>query len=128
MHGQRFLPYDPHLREYCRYLRNNSTLAEVVLWKSIKDRTMGVQFHRQVPMLHYIVDFFCYDLFLAIEIDGSSHDNKYDYDSRRQSVLQEKGVIFLRFTNDEVLTLLPRVLDAIAAEITEIQGKLDATL
>jgi very-short-patch-repair endonuclease len=53
-------------------------------------------------MLEYIVDFYCHELMLAIEIDGDSHLFKYDYDNKRQGELEEEGVVFLRFTDLEI--------------------------
>ena len=53
-------------------------------------------------MLDYIVDFYCHEIQLAIEIDGNSHDFKGEYDARRQKRLEAYGVTFLRFTNREV--------------------------
>ena len=98
----KIIPYNPKLKEYARELRKNSTLSEVILWKNIKNNALGVQFHRQVPMLEYIVDFYCHELMLAIEIDGDSHLYKYEYDSKRQGELEKEGVIFLRFTDLDV--------------------------
>ena len=63
--------YDKGLKEKARFLRNNSTLTEVLLWNELKSgQRRGYDFHRQKPILHWIVDFFCYDLMLAIEVDG----------------------------------------------------------
>jgi len=98
----KLIPYEPKLKEYARELRNNSTLSEVLFWQKIKGKVYGVEFHRQVPLLSYIVDFYCHELHLAIEIDGDSHDFKYEYDSRRQGRLEKEGVIFLRFSDIEV--------------------------
>ena len=98
----KIIPYNPKLKEYARELRKNSTLSEVILWKNIKNNALGVQFHRQVPMLEYIVDFYCHELMLAIEIDGDSHLYKYEYDSKRQGELEKEGVVFLRFTDLEI--------------------------
>ena len=70
----KIIPYNPKLKLLARELRKNSTLSEVLLWQNIKQRGYGVQFHRQVPMLDYIVDFYCHEIGLAIEIDGSSHE------------------------------------------------------
>lgn len=61
-----------------------------------------MEFHRQVPMLEYMVDFYCHELMLVIEIDGASHEYRYDYDQRRQGALEKYGVEFLRFTDLEV--------------------------
>ncbi len=98
----KIIPYNPKLKEYARQMRKNSTLAEVLLWQKIKNRALGVQFHRQVPMLEYIVDFYCHEIQLAIEIDGDSHEYRYVYDSQRQGELEKRGVQFLRFSDQEV--------------------------
>jgi len=98
----KIIPYNPKLKEYARLLRKNSTLSEVLLWQQIKNKALGVQFHRQVPMLDYIVDFYCHELMLAIEIDGDSHLYKYEYDIKRQGELEKEGVVFLRFTDLEI--------------------------
>ena len=98
----KIIPYNPKLKEYARELRKNSTLSEVILWKNIKNNALGVQFHRQVPMLEYIVDFYCHELMLAIEIDGDSHLYKYEYDIKRQGELEKEGVVFLRFTDLDI--------------------------
>ncbi len=98
----KIIPYNPKLKEYARLLRKNSTLSEVLLWQQIKNKALGVQFHRQVPMLEYIVDFYCHELMLAIEIDGDSHLYKYEYDIKRQGELEKEGVVFLRFTDLEI--------------------------
>lgn len=98
----KIIPYQPKLKEYARKLRKNSTLAEVLLWKQIKNKTLGVQFHRQVPMLDYIVDFYCHELMLAIEIDGNSHEYKYFEDLNRQNRLEKYGVQFIRFLDADV--------------------------
>lgn len=90
----KIIPYNPKLKEYARYLRKNSTISEVLLWKKIKNKSLGVEFHRQVPILEFIVDFYCHELFLAIEIDGGSHLFKYEYDISRQGKLEDQGVTF----------------------------------
>jgi very-short-patch-repair endonuclease len=68
-------PYNPKLKELARQLRNNSTFAEVLLWNELKNKQIkGYDFHRQKPILNYILDFFCSELKLAIEVDGLTHD------------------------------------------------------
>ena len=98
----KIIPYNPKLKEYARQLRNNSTLSEVLLWQKIKNKALGVQFHRQVPLKEYIVDFYCHELMLAIEIDGDSHLYKYNYDKKRQGELENLGITFLRFSDFDV--------------------------
>ena len=69
--------YNPKLKQRARQLRNNSTLSEVLLWNELKNGKMkGKDFHRQKPIENFIVDFFCPELALAIEIDGTSHDKE----------------------------------------------------
>ena len=96
------IPYNPKLKNLARELRNNSTLGEVLLWREIKSRKLGYQFHRQVPIDQYIVDFYCHELMLAIEIDGITHNDKYDLDRQRQHKLEDLGVNFLRFQEKDV--------------------------
>ncbi|NJR63962.1 MAG: DUF559 domain-containing protein [Cyanobacteria bacterium CRU_2_1] len=70
------LPYEPHLKELARQLRKNMTLGEVILWNHLKGKQLhGYDFDRQRPIDRFIVDFYCKELMLAIEIDGSSHDS-----------------------------------------------------
>lgn len=72
------------------------------MWKQIKGKALGIEFHRQVPIDDYIVDFYCHELMLAIEVDGNSHDFKYNSDSKRQGKLENLGIRFIRFTDYEV--------------------------
>lgn len=80
------------------------TLGEVLLWQEIRDRNLGCQFHRQVPILKYIVDFYCHELQLAIEVDGQSHDHSdvAVKDLKRQNELEDEGIHFLRFDEKEI--------------------------
>ncbi len=118
--------YDPGLKEKARYLRNHSTLSEILLWKGLKGKTMrGYDFHRQKPILDYIVDFFCYDLMLAIEIDGSSHDNEeaIRYDAKLQSRIGHIGISFLRFDDLDVKKNVNNVLRSIEYWIEQGEEK-----
>jgi very-short-patch-repair endonuclease len=116
----KIIPYNPKLKGYARQLRTNSTLSEVLLWQKIKGKALGVEFHRQVPINEFILDFYCHEIQLAIEIDGSSHDNKYDYDCKRQNILETKGVEFIRFTNNEINKQLFSVLLALEEKIADL--------
>jgi very-short-patch-repair endonuclease len=112
--------YNQKLKQYARNLRNNSTLSEVLLWMQIIGKSLGVQFHRQVPIDEFIVDFYCHEIFLAIEVDGSSHDTKYDYDMSRQDKLEKLGVKFIRFDDLEVKKDMNNVLRALEFKIGEL--------
>lgn len=99
------LPYDPALKKLARELRSHSTLSEVLLWRTLKSgQRQGFDFHRQKPIDRYIVDFFCAELMLAVEIDGDSHKFKGPEDDQRQARLESLGVRFLRF-NDRLVKL-----------------------
>ena len=118
------LPYNPRLKQIARMLRNNMTLAEILLWNQLKDKQLlGYDFHRQKPIDEFVMDFFCPKLLLAIEIDGDSHEWKLERDSLRQRDIEKFGVRFLRFSDEEVKTNLEDVVDAIAHWI-ENQGVL----
>ncbi|MGL2967307.1 endonuclease domain-containing protein [Flavobacterium sp. XGLA_31] len=120
----KIIPYSPHLKEYARQLRSNSTLSEVLLWKNIKNKGYGFQFHRQVPLLNYIVDFYCHELMLAIEIDGESHQFKYEYDAMRQGELEKEGVTFLRFTDADIKQNMFSVLLTLEQTLKNYQLKI----
>ena len=118
--ANKIIPYRSDLKLIARQLRKNSTLAEVLLWQNIKQRALGVQFHRQVPMLNYIVDFYCHEIGLAIEIDGNIHDHSFLEDAKRQGEIEAYGVTFIRFTNDEVKKELFSVLLALEQKVKEL--------
>jgi len=114
MKRKKIIPYNPKLKEQARYLRNNSTLSEVLLWRHLKGKQMrGFDFDRQKPIDNYIVDFFCNELMLAIEIDGESHSSKSDLDEQRQKRLEWLGVRFLRFYDWDVKQNMAGVLSVI---------------
>ena len=100
---RKILVYNPALKEKARQLRNDSTKTEILLWTFLRGRQLrGYDFHRQKPIDEYIVDFFCNELMLAIEIDRVSHIGKEMYDAKRQRKLEDLGVRFLRFKDDDV--------------------------
>ncbi len=103
--------YNKNLKQFARDLRNNSvSKAEKRIWKALlsKEQT-GVRFLRQRSIDHFIVDFFAPNLGLIIEIDGSSHYSKPEYDFFRQEKLKELGFDILRFSEGEVLNQLDEV-------------------
>lgn len=117
---RKIIPYKPLLKGRARELRNNSTVTEIKLWKFLKGRQMcGYDFHRQKPVGDYIVDFFCNELMLAIEVDGISHRGKEKYDMQRQEKLERVGIKFLRFDDDEVFYNIETVLNKIEKWVEE---------
>jgi very-short-patch-repair endonuclease len=114
MPRRKIIPSNPRLKELARELRNHSTLAEVLLWNQIKNKKLlGYDFHRQKPIDRFIVDFFCHDLMLAIEIDGVSHRQKGHADFERHRRLESLGVHLIRFEDSMVKREMPKVLSAI---------------
>jgi very-short-patch-repair endonuclease len=112
--------YNPNLKELARELRKNMTLSEVLFWNQLKKKQiMGFDFDRQRPIGEYIVDFFCKELFLAVEIDGNSHIYRDEEDDKRQSDLEAMGVRFLRFDDLEVKKNMTNVLRVIENWIEE---------
>jgi len=113
-------PYKPKLKEKAKQLRHNSTLAEVLLWQQLRNKQlMGFDFDRQKPIDNYIIDFFCDELKLAIEIDGASHINNDEKDLKRQNKIEQFSIRFLRFTDLEVKKNLQGVLHTIRGWIEE---------
>ena len=111
---RKILPYSPRLKLVARNLRNNSTLAEIILWNELKQKRMlGYDFHRQKPIDNFVVDFFCPELLLAIEVDGNSHEGKIQHDEERQRLIERFGVEFLRFDDHDVKHRLEGVLTTI---------------
>jgi very-short-patch-repair endonuclease len=114
---RKIIPYNPKLKELAKQLRQNMTFSEVKLWNEIKNgQLMGYDFDRQRPIGNYIVDFFCKDLQLAIEVDGITHlDEKVIVkDFIRQEDIESYGVNFLRF--DALL-----VVNKVEAAVREIR-------
>jgi very-short-patch-repair endonuclease len=114
--------YNPKLKQRSRELRNHSTLTEVSLWDQLKQRKMrGYQFMRQKPIHHYIVDFYCSKLHLVIEIDGNSHRNEFEEDSRRQQELESMGIHVLRVQDRDVKRDMVNVLRVIETWIEQYE-------
>ena len=117
---RKIIPYNPKLKQLAKNLRNNSTLSEVLLWQHLKGKKMkGYGFHRQKPIGNYIVDFFCNELMLAIEIDGISHDEKINKDIKRQKQIESFGISFLRFDDIDVKINIEGVIVMIEEWIDE---------
>jgi very-short-patch-repair endonuclease len=124
MERRQIIPYNPKLKEIARQLRNNSTLSEVLLWLELKGEKMrGYDFHRQKPIGNYIVDFFCHELMLVIEIDGISHtwEEVAVNDEIRQRKIESLGIQFLRFDDKEIKQNMSFVLNTIHDWIVEYE-------
>ena len=103
----------PKLRQFARKLRACQTDCELLLWRKLRARQLlGLKFRRQHPCQPYVLDFFCVELQLAIELDGSQHftAEQLDYDLRRTRYLQSLGITVLRFDNRQLLEEMEAVL------------------
>ena len=107
--------YNPKLKEYARALRTESvSKAEKFIWKAALSRKqIGFSFKRQRPIGWYIVDFFCAELGLIIEIDGNSHYFKAEEDAIRQENLEKMGYTIVRFEEGEVLNQFEHVYESL---------------
>jgi len=100
---EKILYYNPKLKEYARKLKNNSTKSEIKLWKYLKGKQMmGYDFHRQKPIDNFILDFFCHELMLGIEIDGYTHqfEEVFIRDLKKDKKMAETGIKILRFSDE----------------------------
>ena len=99
-----------------RRLRREGTDAERIVWRILRDRQLGAKFRRQHPVGPYVVDFFCDEHRLVIEVDGGQH--RPEVDRRRTEYLEANGMRVMRFWNNEVIENLEGVA-------TVIRGFLD---
>ena len=105
-------------------LRKNQTEDEKLLWQRLKRNQLGVRFKRQHPIWMYIADFYCHELKLVIEVDGSIHNVKevIESDMIRQEDIVSFGIRVIRFTNKEVRTDIGSVISRIQTIINELQA------
>jgi very-short-patch-repair endonuclease len=104
-----------------RDLRRHSTDADVVLWKHLRDRRFaGLKLRRQHPCGPYILDVYCPEKRVAIELDGGQHFElaAQAYDARRTAFLLRQGIAVIRFPTDIVFRELTAVLECIASALS----------
>jgi len=119
----KIIPYNPKLKSLARKLRKDMTFGEVLLWNELKENQFwGFDFDRQRCIDNYIVDFYCKDLQLAIEIDGMSHnyEEAFAKDEIRQQRLERLGVKVIRFTEAEMKNDMVNVMRTMEVAIIDI--------
>jgi len=112
--------YNLDLKNFARQNRQNPTEAEDKIWQEIlSNKKTGYKFSRQKPIDQFILDFYCSKLFLAIEIDGSSHYIKYqpEYDQARTEKLNFAGIKVLRYTNSNIINDIKKTHEDIKKQI-----------
>jgi primosomal protein N' (replication factor Y) len=103
-----------------RRLRRDTTDAEALLWRRIRDRALfGRKFRRQHPIGPYVADFVCIEARLVVELDGGQHDRGAEGTSVRTAFLERRGFRVLRFWNNDVLANLDGVLERIVGTLEE---------
>ncbi|UPT68393.1 MAG: endonuclease domain-containing protein [Sphingobacteriales bacterium JAD_PAG50586_3] len=114
----------PNILENARLLRNNMTLAERVLWERIRRKQIkSARFRNQHAIDVFIIDFYCHELLLGIEVDGSIHNSieAKERDEGRSAELLKYGIKVIRFTNEEVLYDIDSVIKEVEKIIDELK-------
>ena len=115
----------PQIFRNARALRKNMTFAEKKIWNELlkNKKMLGFKFRRQHAFNRYILDFYCHELKLSIEIDGEIHEekNQMEYDECRTNHLKEFGITEIRFKNLQVLNDIKKVKQSIITFIAEIK-------
>jgi very-short-patch-repair endonuclease len=111
------------MKIFANELRKNLTPAEAILWHHIKLKKLGVKFRRQYVVDNFIIDFFCFDLKLGIEVDGGIHLDiiNQSNDEIRENLIEQKGISIIRFSNDEIYNNIDLVLQNIKEKIINIK-------
>lgn len=107
--------YNKTFKNFARSLRKEQTDVEKWLWSQLRNRQLGgYKFKRQFPIGKYIVDFYCVEKKLVVELDGGQHlHDQKEYDEQRTKDLEKQGIILLRFWNNQITENLEGVLETI---------------
>jgi very-short-patch-repair endonuclease len=115
----------PILLPHAREMSHPQTPAEATVWRYLRNRNLGFKFRRQHPIVRFIIDFYCAELKLCIEIDGDTHleQDQQEYDAARAEYLEFLGRKVIRFTNEDVRYNLQAVIQAIRETCNELKDK-----
>jgi very-short-patch-repair endonuclease len=119
----------PLILAHAREMRHPQTPAESELWRALRNRQFKYKFRRQHPIDRFIVDFYCAEAKLLIEVDGASHlePKKMEYDKLRTEYLEELGYKVIRFTNDDVRFniqgVIVEILRVVESRCKDLKGK-----
>ena len=117
---------DPQLLIFAKSMRHSSTNAEQLMWQLLRaKRFMKLKFRRQHVIASYIVDFYCHEIGLVIELDGSQHgtDDAIEYDAERTKFLEALGLTVVRYWNQDVLGRTDVVLEGLWNVCAELKSK-----
>jgi len=116
------MKHTPYIHNECNQkllrqtLRNNATSAEAILWRALKGKQVdNLKFRRQFGVGPYVVDFYCPEIRLGIELDGGVHKTSYtnEYDEMRTKYLNENRIRIMRFDNEVVYNNVEGIIEAI---------------
>ena len=116
---------NPKLLEFAKNMRTNSTDAEHLMWQVLRARRfMDLKFRRQHVIEPYIVDFYCHEIGLVIELDGGQHgtDDAIEYDAERAKFLEVLGLTVVRYWNHDVLGRVDVVLEDLWQRCAELKN------
>jgi very-short-patch-repair endonuclease len=121
LRGVGFLRYNKKLTALARENRKNPTAAEIKMWNEVLRMRQFAhhKFLRQKPIADFIVDFYCSELHLVIEIDGDTHGETNTYDLERTKLLNARGLTVIRYTNEDVLGNIAGVYHDLAFQIPQ---------
>ena len=116
--------FSPIILKRAREMRHPQTPAEATVWRHIRNRALGYKFRRQHPIERFIIDFYCAEIKLCIEIDGDSHLEKdqQEYDAARTEYLESIGRKVIRFTNEDVRYNIQAVIKSIIDMCDELKN------
>ena len=116
---------DPQLLIFAKSMRHSSTDAEQLIWQILRAKQfMNLKFRRQHVIAPYIVDFYCHEIGLVIELDGSQHgtDDAIEYDAERTKFLEVLGLTVVRYWNHDVLSRTDVVLEDLWQRCSELKN------
>ncbi len=112
------------LKPLAREMRVTPTAAEDALWQHLRDRRLAsMKFRRQHAIERFVVDFYCSEARIVIEVDGDIHNHTHEQDRTRQDFLEQQGLRVLRFTNDEVRNNIHEVLRMIESHVQNLDKR-----
>ena len=112
------------IKKNAKLLRKSQTPPEAILWKQLRGKRLGgFKFRRQYPIGRFIVDFYCHEVALVIEIDGASHESQVEYDLARSQWLVENGYHVIRFSNQQIARELDGVCQTILFKCKTLLGE-----
>ena len=124
-----FYKASPLIFEMARELRSQQTHAETILWEYLKTKPSGYKFRRQHPLGIFILDFYCHEIKLCIEVDGEYHyqSDQIVYDQERTNLITASGLKLIRFDNSRVLNNIEAVVSEIKETIINLKANIPLT-